>query len=115
MNNTIARNKSNDLYLDEAGNIAMVDGKEAYAQIINATMRTVRGELQLNTRKGLPYFETVFENRNLVEIWRSEAVIAITALPFVKKVVSFDCKIDGDVLQYTSTIETDNGTVEING
>ena len=35
--------------------IRTVDGVEAYAVVIGDAIRTVRGELQLDTERGVPY------------------------------------------------------------
>ena len=114
--NTIARDPETcDMYLDAYGNIALVSGKEAYAQIINAKMRTVVGEIQLNMRKGLPYFETIFENSTLLRVWESEAIKMLEALSFVIEVESFVCNVEGTTVKYTSRIRTDRGVIESNG
>lgn len=114
--NTIARDPDTcDMFLDAYGNIALASGKEAYAQIVNAKMRTTLGELQLDMRKGLPYFETVFSNAALLDIWRASAVEMLEALPFVISVDSFICQIEGNVVKYTSEIRTDSGVIQTNG
>lgn len=113
---TLARNpETMDLIVDVSGNLAMAVGKEAYAQIINAKMRTSLGEKQLDVTGGLPYFQTVFADKSLVNIWQAEAVKMLESLPFVIRVISFDCDIADDMVQYTSEIETDEGSVIING
>lgn len=112
---TIARDENCDLYLDGSGNIALVSGLEAYAQIINAKMRTSLGELQLSMEKGVPYFQTVFSDKSMVPIWQNAVEEMLLKIPFVKEITLFDCKYEGDVLKYTAEIRTDNGTVTING
>jgi aspartate/tyrosine/aromatic aminotransferase len=112
---TIARNKNNDLYLDSHGNIAMVSGRDAYAQIINAKMKTSRGEMQLNIDKGIPYFQTVFADPNLANIWESEILKMLLSLPFVIDVVSFDYEVSNNMIKYKAEIKTDEGIIISNG
>lgn len=112
---TIARDANCDLFLDSDGNIALVSGKNAYAQIVNAKMRTTIGEMMLNTSGGLPYFQTVFADSDLIPIWQAEVTDMIKSLPFVKSIVSFNCGVEGNVLKYELKIETDEGNIEING
>ena len=112
---TIARDKNCDIYLNNHGQLAMVYGREAYAQIVNAKMRTSLGEMQLAMQKGIPYFQTIFANRSYLPVWQNEVEKMILELPFVSKISSFDCNYDGGVLKYTMEIETDSGALEING
>lgn len=113
---TIAREPDTcDMYLDERGDIALVAGKEAYAQIVNAKMRTTAGEVQLNLLLGLPYFSTVFSNKSLVGIWRTEALKMLEGVDFVKSIESFDCKVEDDMVKYTAEIKTNSGVINTNG
>lgn len=112
---TIARDENCDLYIDGTRQFAMVYGKDAYAQIINAKMRTALGEMQLAMQKGIPYFQTVFSDKSMLPIWKDEVEKMLRSLSFVKNIFSFYCNYDNDVLKYTVEIETDSGMVEING
>ena len=112
---TIARDVNCDLFADSHKNIALVYGKEAYAQIVNAKMRTVLGELPLDVNGGLPYFQTVFKDANLLSIFESEVIKMLSELDFVKEIKSFDCNIEDGVLYYTTEILTDSGEIKVNG
>lgn len=113
---TIARDSTNnDLYIGSDGNLAMVYGKDAYAQIINAKMKTALGELQLNVNSGLPYFQTVFSDPDLASVWESEAIRMLSELPFVLDIQSFDYDIEENMIKYTATILTDEGVIVSNG
>lgn len=92
---TIAVNGQNDIYLLN-GDIALARGKDAEAQIISAVVRTRKGELQFDTTRGIPYFETIFNSasQQYVSLWEANVMKAITELDFVKTVVSFEHKID---------------------
>lgn len=113
---TIAREpETNDIYLNVRGDFALVAGKEAYSQIVDAKMKTTIGEVQLNLAAGLPYFETVFSSGSLVRVWESEAVKMLEGLDFVRNVDSFDCAVEENVVKYTAEIRTDSGVVKANG
>lgn len=113
---TIARNPETcDFVVGPDKQLVLVEGKEAYAQIINAKMRTQRGELQLNLMGGIPYMETVFKNRSLIPIWESEVILMLEDLPFVKSVKNFEYTVEEGTVKYTAEIETDSGEITING
>lgn len=112
---TISRDGECDIETTPSGQMKMVEGIDAYAQIINAKMRTVRGECALNTRAGLPYFETVFTSSRNRDIWISEARSMVLGLPFVMSIKSFDTEFTDGVLYYVMQIVTDLGEVYING
>lgn len=113
---TIAREpETNDIFLNVRGDIALVAGKEAYSQIVDAKMKTTIGEVQLNLAAGLPYFETVFSSGSLVRVWESEAVKMLGNLDFVKSIESFDCKVEDDMVKYTAEIKTNSGVINTNG
>lgn len=90
-------------------------GKQAYADIIGDTVRTVCGELQLDVNRGVPYFETVFDSVNGIDIWKSEVRKRVLALSFVRSIDSFSAswKPENHILSYSMTVSTDNGTVTI--
>lgn len=112
----LARTKDyHDLYLDGTGQIALVESKVCHAQIIESVILTVSGELQLNTSKGIPYFETIFESRMYLNTWKSYVENAIYNFDWVDIIDEFDCRFLGDTLYYNMTILTNDGeTVVIN-
>lgn len=58
--NTIAV-KNGDIYLDEKGNLAVVDQLEALSQRVNQYLRLIRGEWALDLTRGQPYYEDIFK------------------------------------------------------
>ena len=111
---TLAQNSLNDIFA-HGGDLAIVSGKEAHANVIADVVRTYRGELQLDTGAGVPYFETVFDSVNGIDIWKSEVRKRVLALPFVRSIDSFSAswKLEGHILSYSMTVSTDSGTVTI--
>ena len=89
------------------------DGKQAYADIIGDAIRTVRGELQLDTGRGVPYFETVFKSVNGIDIWKNDVRKRVLEFPFVKSIDSFDVSYANKKLEYTMRLTTDAGDVTV--
>lgn len=90
-------------------------GKQAYADIIGDTVRTVSGELQLDVNRGVPYFETVFKSVNGIDIWKNDVRKIVNGLSFVKSIVSFDVSWEpiSRKLKYEMVVETDDGEVTV--
>ena len=90
-------------------------GKQAYADIIGDTIRTVCGELQLDVNRGVPYFETVFKSVNGIDIWKNDVRKIVNGLYFVKSIVSFDVSWNpiSRKLNYEMVVETDDGEVTV--
>lgn len=105
----------NDIFLTSEGDFAMSEGKEAYANVIADVVRTYRGELQLDTGMGVPYFETVFDSVNGIDIWKSEVRKRVLSLSFVRSIDSFSASwnTENHILSYSMTVSTDNGTVTV--
>ena len=112
---TLARDENCDLFVDANGNLAIATGMDAYVQIVNAKMRTVLGELPMDVNGGLPYFQTIFKDASMVDVFEAEAVKMLEGIDFVSSVKSFTCEVRGDVLYYTSEIVTDRGALTVNG
>ena len=95
--------------------ISFNTGKQAYADIIGDTVRTVCGELQLDVNRGIPYFETVFKSVNGIDIWKNDVRKIVNGLSFVKSIVSFDVSWDtlNRKLNYEMVVETDEGKVTV--
>ena len=112
---TFSQDSHNDIRIGSDGQFATVDGLDAYSAVIADVVRTVRGELQLDTGAGVPYFETVFDSVNGIDIWKSEVRKRVLALSFVRSIDSFSAswKTGNHTLSYSMTVSTDNGTVTI--
>ena len=89
------------------------NGKQAYADIIGDTIRTVSGELQLDVNRGVPYFETVFKSVNGIDIWKNDVRKRVLEFPFVKSIDSFDVSYANRKLEYTMRLTTDAGDVTV--
>ena len=112
---TFAQDTQNDIRIGSDGQFATVDGLDAYSTVIADVVRTVRGELQLDIERGVPYFETVFKSVNCIDIWKYDVRKMVLALSFVRSIDSFSAswKPENHILSYSMTVSTDNGTVTI--
>lgn len=113
---TFAKDSYGNVIVDPVTHdIRTVDGVEAYVVVIGDTIRTVRGELQLDTERGVPYFETVFKSVNGIDIWKNDVRKIVNGLSFVKSIVSFDVSWDpvSRKLNYEMVVETDEGEVTV--
>jgi len=105
---------SYDIYMDaDTGQLAMVEDKEAYAVIIEDSLRTLEGEIQLDTTRGIPYLRTVFENIDKVGLWVFYCRKRIMSFLFVKSIDKFEYGFDAStkVLTCNVKITTDDGEV----
>ena len=110
---TFAQDSHNDIRIGSDGQFVTVDGLDAYSTVIADVVRTVRGEFQLDTERGVPYFETVFKSVNGIDIWKNDVRKRVLEFPFVKSIDSFDVSYANRKLEYTMRLTTDAGDVTV--
>lgn len=111
---TFAKDSNGNVIADPVTHdMRTVDGVEAYAVVIGDAICTVRGELQLDTERGVPYFETVFKSVNGIDIWKNDVRKRVLEFPFVKSIESFDVSYANRRLEYTMRLTTDAGDVTV--
>lgn len=111
---TIAQDGSGNPVIDIARHdFAVNSGVDAYGTVVSSAIKTYRGELQLDTERGVPYFETVFKSVNGIDIWKFEVRKRVLEFPFVKSIDSFDASYANGKLKYTMRLTTDAGDVTI--
>ncbi len=115
MAQTFAVNSSNDLYLDDFGNIAIAVDQEALAQDCKHAARTILGEMVLQTNLGIPNFETIWNGVPNYVQYEAAVRTAILSVPGVLEVVSFTAEQINNTLRYTAVIRTIYGEATING
>ena len=109
-------NYTNDITINPSTHdIQMAVDKVACGVIIKNAIQTIYGEIQLNTNLGVPYFETVFSNPNLIYKWRSSVINTVKAFEFVNEIISFTHEFSGEnkCLSYKLSILTTFGSLEI--
>jgi len=105
-----------DIYMDVSTNqLAMSYDKEAYANIIEDSLRTLEGELQLDTEGGIPYLRTVFESLDKIPIWMFYVRKRVMSFDFVKDIVQFTYSVDPQtkVLTCDLKVDTDDGEISL--
>jgi len=104
-----------DLYLDGSGNLAIATGEQAAMQVCANFVRAARGEMMYKSRKGMPFFQTVFgANANLTQF---EAAFRrrMKEVPFANaRVREFEASVKDNTISYNAVIETDYGEVRLN-
>ena len=108
--------KNNDLKLDGLWNIAIGEDIDALVQIVQNAVNTLRGEIQLNTTLGVPYFETVFNQQQPdVSVWESYMTEEVEKLNGVVRVNSIKTRISDNQLSYEMEILTVYGVATVSG
>lgn len=98
-----------DIYLDEDGNLATSNNKQAVLEACAQAANTLLGEVVLNVNEGIPYFQVVWNgvpNLQQYESSLKNAFLNVGGGGFVLDVPSLLIQIDGDTLKYTAIIET---------
>lgn len=95
---------NNDLVINDGYFVVAYD-KDACAHIIADVVRTLEGELQLDTEAGIPYERTIWSSIKNVALWKHYATQAVSRLPFVSEITSFTTElIGGNILSYELNI-----------
>lgn len=109
--------ETHDIY--QTPGVAYIDfatgsDKDAYAAIIGDAIRTVKGELQLDVESGIPYFATVFDRADKVNIWKHYVEKKILGYDFVVGISKFNVDvIDNSTLKYDMVVDTIDGEASI--
>ena len=104
-------NDNNDIFLDADGNLALVKDIEAVKVAVLCQTRTNYGEVILNTKAGIPYFQTIFTAHPDIELWKKYMKDTILAIPKILGISNFKTYIDygTNLLQYAIVINTEYG------
>lgn len=115
MMKTLSQSPTNDLYIGSDGQLSVTSGRLSYADTISDTIRTLKGEIQLDASIGIDYMGTVFKSISRTYIWKHYVTTAINALPFVKSILSFDASYvsQSRTMNYSLSVSTDDGVVQV--
>ena len=102
----------NDIGIDVYGNIQTSADGEAVKDIVDAIVKTHRGEMQLAINRGIEYEKTVFAHRMYLQRWEAQVREAVLSCAGVVSIESFAYDIVDDELQYTIIIQTDYSGTE---
>lgn len=112
---TILTNDNNDIYLDAGDNLAIGEGLKAGANVSKNAILVNYGECEFNTDVGVPYFETIFNDFPLIDLFQAAIIRVLENLPFVQRTSNFEYEINNNTFSYTVTEKTDLGDITING
>lgn len=109
---SIAVDDNFDIFMDSTRSLAMVRDKEACQQDCLLASQMLLGEFPYDTTQGVSYLEDLFQNKNPYAFEESMKQNLLT-VPETTGVSDFRILQIGDQLQYTATIETTFGSVDI--
>lgn len=109
---TFSQSINNDIFFT-GRHITISAGKTAYALAIINAIRTIYGEIQLDTSLGIPYMQTVFLGYRYLRGWKIDVVQRILDFDFVLGIESFEVYFaPGEkTLRYVIRIKTEDGVV----
>lgn len=111
---TIAINENNDIYLDNAGNLAIKSGLDAMGDIFVNKSQTLKNEL-LYSDKGIDYFNTIFSSPAYPDLFQNELTNQLEDTEATVSVESFEAETQDNVFKYTAKIQTEYGELYLNG
>lgn len=112
---TFATNSSNDIYLNEDGNIEISTGLQAVLGACETVSKSQLGEMVLAQNAGIPNFQTIWIGVPNYSLWESYLREALLNVSGVQQVLSVVIAPINNVLSYEATILTDFGTGTVNG
>ena len=106
---------THDLSIGSDGVLALSSGLDAYAEIVEAEVSTLKGEILTDPGIGIDYMGTVFKSVSKTHIWKYLVTQAVSALPFVVGIQSFTATFDSinRTMKYALSVLTDYGIVEV--
>lgn len=107
--------ENNDLTLDKFGDIAMVDGIDAYRQNLVNEIRLQQFEYGYDLSKGLNYMGYLFGDKGDIVAWESQLFEMLSKKSFIKRIVEWERQVDGNNFLFKLVVETDLGNIEIKG
>jgi hypothetical protein len=115
MAQTFAVNQNNDLYLDENGNIAIVNDITAIEQACAQSVKTQQGEIIFDINRGIPNFDTVWsKGQQSIPQWEAAVRTIILSNEDVIAIQQFQVSVAGNILNYQALIQTDFGLGLVN-
>lgn len=112
---TFAINEKNDFALDRAGNLQVLEGAQAIADVCRNAVQDQLGEMLYAMADGMPTAATVFNNYNPSQ-FEAAARGIILSVQGVREIESFTVNRVGEVLRYSAVITlTTAEQVTVNG
>jgi hypothetical protein len=96
------------------GRIQTVADLDSAKVIIDNVIRSQRGEYRYNVTKGIEYENNVFSGAPNLQQFEDQARREVLALSFVERVTKFEYNTDNGTLNYSMTVLTSFGEININ-
>lgn len=112
---TLAINNTNDIFLDENGNIALHIELNAVQDACLGAARTLLAEMVFFINQGLPDFQTVWDGTPDLQQFEIALRQALLSVDNVKQILKIDLIINNNYLNYTALILTTYGQTKIDG
>lgn len=106
---------TNDIFLNSNGDLEVIQNAEAVANICLNKVRTLQGELLLNTQFGIPYLDILYSAVPNIDLFRFQLRKIITNTENVVAISNLEMTIENNILNYRATIKTTYGEAEVNG
>lgn len=108
-------NGNNDLLTGNDGNIAIVSGEPAVKNVCAQYVKALRGEMLHKLDKGIPYWKTTFGRQADLPLFESAFRERMREIPQVTAVVSFRATLNENELNYVAVLQTEYGSITLNG
>lgn len=115
MSIVFAENENNDLYLGQNGQLVLVSGLDAAAQLSKSAVEAQQGEMLYAVDRGVPTEEVVWSGAPNLQQFEFFARREIMLVDGVTEVVTFEAEVVGDAVVYTATIKTTFGEGIVSG
>jgi hypothetical protein len=110
MTRTLGVDDNNDIYIDGAGNLAVVTGVVAVLQTCEHVVKAILKEMVFAQDQGMPYFETVWNGTPSTDPFEAAFRLRIAQVPDVTGIEDLEINQVADRFVYTATIATIYGT-----
>lgn len=115
MTQVFAVDNNNDLFIQNNGQLAINRNLEAVLQACEHIAKAQLLEMVLNTERGVPNFETVWNGSPNIAQFEAYLRRNLLTVPDVIEIVSLDTTVQNNVLSYLAEIRTIYGTGVLNG
>ena len=108
-------NGNNDLCLGNDGNLSVVQGEAAVKNGCSQYVKALRGEMLHKMDKGIPYWKTTFGRQADLPLFEAAFRERMREIPQVTAVVSFSATLSDNELNYVAVLQTEYGSITLNG
>jgi len=112
---TLKLDKNGDLALCENKNLAILKDLEALIQTCENYAKALTYEMIFNLKSGIPYFQTAFNERVNIPLFKHSLKNRLLEVKGVIEVLDLKVIIKEELLSYRATIKTIYGNGVING